>query len=77
MLVETQDLVTARHAADLAGVTFVRFQEFARLGSIKPFVAIDGLSFYHRSEVLAFRRYVETMDGKRPSRPLPRMQELF
>lgn len=77
MLVETSDLVTARHAAELAGVAFLRFQELVRLGTLKPFVVIDGIAFYHRSEVLALRRYVETMDGKRPSRPLPRMQDLF
>lgn len=77
MLVETNDLVTARNAAETVGVTFLRFQELVRLGTLKPFVTIDGQAFYHRAEVLALRRYVETMDGKRPSRPLPRMQDLF
>ena len=77
MLVETNDLVSARNAAELAGVTLLRFQELVRLGTLKVFVRIDEQAFYHRSEVLALRRYVETMDGKRPSRPLPRMQDLF
>lgn len=77
MLVETTDLLTPRNAAELAGVAPSHFQDHVRWGQIKPFVVIDGLSFYHRNEVLALRKFAETMAGKRPSRPLPRLQDLF
>jgi hypothetical protein len=77
MFVDTTELVTPRHAAELAGIPPAHFQDHVRWGQIKPFVVIDGLSFYHRAEVLALRKFAETMAGKRPSRPLPRLQELF
>ena len=77
MLVETDDLVSPRNAAHLAGLDFARFQAQVNRGQIKAFVVIDGQAFYHRAEVLALRRHTETMEGKRPSRPLPRMQDLF
>jgi hypothetical protein len=77
MLIETDDLLTATNAAWTAGLTASRFQEYVRAGQIKPFVRIDGISFYHRSEALALRRFHETMHGQRPTKPLPRTQDLF
>lgn len=77
MLVETDDLLTQTNAAFLAGAPLLRFREWVKRGQIKPFVQIDGQPFYHRSEVLALRRLTEALDGKRPSRPLPRTQEFF
>lgn len=77
MLVETDDLLTQTNAAFLAGAPLVRFREWVKLGQIKPFVHIDGQPFFHRSEVLALRRFAEAIEGKRPSRPLPRTQEFF
>ena len=77
MLVETNDLLTPQNAAWTAGLPYPRFQACVQAGQIKPFVVIDGQTFYHRSEVLALRRFTETMDGRRPSRPLPRTQDLF
>lgn len=77
MLVETDDLLTLRNAALMAAMPPAHFQDFVRWGQIKPFVAIDGQAFYHRAEVLALRKFSENMAGKRPSRPLPRLQELF
>jgi hypothetical protein len=77
MLVETNDLLTPSNAAFTAGLSVQRFQDYLRAGQIKPFVRIDGLSFFHKSEVLALRRFHETMHGQRPSAPLPRTQDLF
>ena len=77
MLVESNDLLTPRHAADLAGMPPLHFQDHVRWGQLKPFIVIDGLTFYHRAEVLALRKFSETMAGQRPSRPLPRLQDLF
>lgn len=77
MLVESTDLLTPANAAHMAGVPLARFQTLGQSSQIKPFVVIDGLPFYHRAEVLALRRFVESLDGKRPSRPLPRLQDLF
>lgn len=77
MLVESVDLLTPSNAAWLAGLSMSAFLEQQQQGQIKPFITIDGLKFYHRAEVLALRKFLETMAGKRPSIPLPRMQELF
>ncbi|MNS73140.1 hypothetical protein D3C72_1065710 [compost metagenome] len=77
MLVETAELLTPRNAAWTAGVPYPRFQELVQAGNIKPFVVIDGLTFYHRAEVLALRRFAEAIDGRRPSKPLPKTYDLF
>jgi hypothetical protein len=77
VLVESDDLFTPRHAAELAGLTAAEFQDHLRWGQIRPFVVIDGLAFFHRREVLALRTFADTMAG-RPRRPvLPRLQDLF
>ena len=77
MLVESNDLLTLQNAAWTAGMALPRFQECVKAGQIKPFVAIDGLSFYHKGEVLALRRFEETLKGKRPTKPVPRTYDLF
>lgn len=77
MLTETNALLTPQNAAWNAGLPYPRFQDAVKAGQIKPFVVIDGLTFYHRAEVLALRRFTESLAGKRPSKPLPRMQDLF
>ncbi|MDB5099325.1 MAG: hypothetical protein JWM80_3746 [Cyanobacteria bacterium RYN_339] len=77
MFVETVDLVTPSNAAYLAGVGLTRLTELQQQGHIKPFVTIDGLKFFHKAEVLALRHFLDTLAGRKPSRPLPRTQELF
>lgn len=77
MLVESNDLLTPSSAAWTAGVALPVFQAWAQSGRIRPFVTIDGQSFYHRAEVLALRRFNEALNGKRPSAPPPRTQDLF
>lgn len=77
MFVETVDLVTPSNAAYLAGVSPTRLQELQAQGHIKPFVTIDGLRFYHKAELMALRAFLDTMAGRKPSRPLPRTQDLF
>lgn len=77
MLVESNDLLTAANAAQTAGIGLPRLNELMQSGQIRPFVAIDGVRFFHRAEVLALRTFLATMAGKRPTVPLPRMHELF
>ncbi|MEB3285829.1 MAG: hypothetical protein VKN33_11130 [Candidatus Sericytochromatia bacterium] len=77
MWLDTDELMTPRHAATLAGVTPSAFQDHQRWGQIKPFVVIDGLIFYHRREVLALKTYVDTLAGRRAQKVLPKLQELF
>lgn len=77
MLVETTDLLTPQNAAWAAGLAYPKFQDAVKAGQIKPFVVIDGQTFYHRAEVAALRRFTESLAGKRPSKPLPRTQDLF
>ena len=77
MFVETVDLVTPMNAAYVAGVSTVRLTELQQQGHIKPFVMIDGMKFFHKAELLALRHFLENMAGRRPSRPLPRTQDLF
>ncbi|MEB3220777.1 MAG: hypothetical protein VKS61_01740 [Candidatus Sericytochromatia bacterium] len=77
MLVESDDLLTARHAAEVAGVTPAEFQDHLRWGQIRPFVLIDGLAFFHRREVLALRTYAATLAGRPSGQALPRLQDLF
>ncbi|HEY9721792.1 MAG TPA: hypothetical protein V6D47_07245 [Oscillatoriaceae cyanobacterium] len=77
MLVESEDLVGPTTAAWTAGVALPVFQAWVQRGQIRPFVTIDGQSFYHKAEVLALRRFTETLAGKRPSAPPPRTQDLF
>jgi hypothetical protein len=77
MFVETADLVTPSNAAYLAGVSPTRLLELQQQGHIKPFVTIDGLRFYHKAELMALRHFLDNLAGRKPSRPLPRTQELF
>lgn len=77
MLTETNDLLTPQNAAWSAGLPYPSFQDAVKAGQIKPFVVIDGQTFYHRGEVMALRRFNESLAGRRPSKPLPRMQDLF
>jgi hypothetical protein len=77
MLIESNDLLTPQNAAWMAGMAYPKFQDCVKAGQIKPFVVIDGLTFYHKAEVLALRRFDEAMNGKRPSKPLPRTHDLF
>jgi hypothetical protein len=77
MFVETADLVSPSNAAYMAGVPLHRLTELQQQGHIKPFVVIDGLKFYHKAELLALRHFLETLAGRKPSRPLPRTQDLF
>ena len=77
MLVESTDLLTTANAAWTLGLPMPAFQALLRDGRLAPFVTIDGLAFYHRAEVLALRRHREAMDGRPPSRPLPRTHDLF
>jgi hypothetical protein len=77
MLVESNDLLTPRNAAWAAGLDYPRFQAQVQAGQIKPFVVIDGLTFYHRAEVQALRRFIDAMDGRRAAKPLPRTHDLF
>jgi hypothetical protein len=77
VLVESDDLLTARHAAELASLTAAEFQDHVRWGQIRPFVVIDGLVFFHRREVLALRTYADTLTGRPARQALPRLQDLF
>lgn len=77
MLVESNDLVTPSNAAYMAGVPLTRLNELVQQGNVKPFITIDGVRFFHKAEVLALRHFLENLAGRRPSRPLPRTQELF
>ncbi|MEB3195738.1 MAG: hypothetical protein VKP62_00900 [Candidatus Sericytochromatia bacterium] len=77
MWLESDDLVTPNHAAELAGVSPAAFQDHQRWGQIRPFVVIDGLVFFHRREVLALKHYIDTLTGRRAGRVLPKLQDLF
>jgi len=77
MWVDSDELITPRHAAEMANVAPAAFQDHVRWGQIKPFVTIDGLAFYHKREVLALKTYVDTLSGRRAQRVLPKLQELF
>lgn len=77
MWVDSEELLTPRHAAELAGMAPAAFQDHQRWGQIKPFVVIDGLVFFHRREVLALKTYVDTLSGRRAQKVLPKLQELF
>jgi hypothetical protein len=77
MLVETRDLLTPHHAAALLGHTVLEFVNLVDAGILQPFVEIDGLRFYHRNEVLARKRFQDTLAGRAPRRVVPKTQELF
>lgn len=77
MLVESNDLVTSTNAAHLAGVSLAQLNQHVQGGQLKPFVVIDGVRFFHKNEVLGLRTFIATLAGRRPTPPLPRMQELF
>ncbi|GEM_PF-6316920 len=77
MLVETRDLLTPHHAAALLNNTLREFVSLVDAGVLQPFVEIDGLRFYHRNEVLARKRFQDTLAGRAPRCTVPKTQELF